>query len=497
MDFIGAAVSGLAMVLSPSALAMLFIGVIFGMVIGFLPGMGGVIAMSLLFPFIYNMQLGEAICLLWGAHVAVVQGGSISAILFNVPGTTKNVATCFDGYPMARKGEAARALGASATASVVGGLMGAIVLTFFIPVMRAIVMALGAPEYFWLAFWGLSVIAVFTAGSVFKGLASAGLGILLAFVGNNAITGSPRYTFGTTYLQDGINFAPAVIGLFALASMIELYKEGGTIAAKREISATGSTWQGIKDVFVHWWLTLRSGVTGVVIGVLPGVGGTVGNILAYGQAVQTERGKKFGTGIVEGVIAPESAVSANEGGGLVTTLGFGIPGGEGPAILLAAFIIMGIAPGPEMLTKNLDFVLAMVWIIIIANLIGSVLMILGAKWMARITVLPSGVLIPLVFVFCAVGAFAIDRNILDVVVAILFAFVGYYMKKFDFSRADLVIGMVMGAMVERYYHISVRLYTPDAFFTRPIAFVFFLIVAATIVFPIWRARTSKQEQMVI
>lgn len=494
---IEAALGGLAMVLSPYALLLLFIGVIYGLIIGFLPGMGGVVAMSLLFPFIYGMELGPAICLLWGAHVAVVQGGSISAILFNVPGTSKNIATCFDGFPMARKGEAARALAASALSSVVGGIAGAIVLTFFIPIMRAIVMSLGAPEYFWMAFWGLSVIAVFTAGSVFKGLASAGLGILLAFVGANAITGSSRYSFGIVFLEDGINFAAAVIGLFAIASMIELYKEGGAIAVKRPTGATGSVLQGMKDVFIHWGLTFRSSVVGVIIGILPGVGGTVGNILAYGQAVQTERHKKFGTGIVEGVIAPEAAVSANEGGGLVTTLGFGIPSGEGSAILLMAFIIMGIAPGPEMLTKNLNLVLAMVWIIILANIVGSAVMIALARPLTKLTVMPGSILIPLVLVVCLVGAYGINRQMGDVLVALVFGLVGYGMKRFNFSRANLVIGLVMGGMVERYYHIGLRLYSPEAFFTRPISIFLILLCVLTIAYPIWRAITMKQKETMV
>ena len=482
------------MVLSPFSFLLLFVGVIYGLIIGFLPGMGGVVAMSLLFPFIYGMDIAPAICLLWGAHVAVVQGGSVSSILFNVPGTSKNIATCFDGFPMARKGEAARAIAASAVASVVGGIAGAIVLTFFIPVMRAIVLSLGAPEYFWLAFWGLSVIAVFTSGSVFKGLASAGMGILLSFVGANAITGFSRYSFGVIFLEDGINFAAAVIGLFAIAAMIDLYKEGGAIAVSRPTDSSGSVWQGVKDVFIHWGLTVRSSIVGVIIGVLPGVGGTVGNILAYGQAVQTERHKKFGTGIVEGVIAPEAAVSANEGGGLVTTLGFGIPGGEGAAILLAAFIIMGIAPGPEMLTKQLPLVLAMVWIIIIANIIGSAILLLLAKPLTKLTVMPGAILIPLVLIVCLVGAYGINRQMGDVLVALVFGLVGYGMKKFGFSRANLVIGLVMGAMVERYYHIGIRLYSPEAFFTRPISAVLILICLVTIIYPIWRARTSKQKE---
>jgi TctA family transporter len=494
MEMLEAAWQGLLAVISLKSLLMLMVGVLYGMLIGFLPGMGGVVAMALLMPFIYDMDVAQAICLLWGAHVAVVQGGSISAILFNVPGTSKNIAACFDGFPMARKGEAARALAASATASLVGGIFGAFVLTFCIPIMRAIVLSLGGPEYFWLAFWGLTVIAIFTSGSVFKGLASAGLGLLISYIGRNPVTGFSRYSFGSVFLEEGIDFAVAVIGLFAMAQMIELYQEGGAIALQRSERESGSVLQGIVDVFRHWSLTLRSAIVGAVIGVLPGVGGTVGNIMAYGQAVQTARHKKWGTGIVEGVIAPEAAASANEGGGLVTTLGFGIPGGEGPAILLAAFIILGIAPGPEMLSKNLHIVLAMVWVIVLANLVGSGLMLLGARRLARITTLPGSVLIPLVLVICVVGAFGVNQRIGDVLVAFVFAFLGYAMKKFGYSRANLVIGMVMGGMIERYLHISMRLYSPTAFFTRPIALILFLICVLTIAYPLFLGRSRQVQE---
>lgn len=491
---LAASISALMALFSVKSLVFMFIGVLFGLLIGFLPGLGGVIALCLLMPFIYGMDFAPAIALLWGAHVAVVFGGSISAILFNVPGTSKSIATCFDGFPMTQKGEAARALAASATSSLIGGIFGAIVLTFSVPLMRAIVLALGGPEYFMMALLGLVVIALFTSGSVFKGIVAAGLGLLVSFIGLDPVTGTPRYTFGSLFLWDGIDFAAAVIGLFAISQMIDLYVKGGAIATKRATGATGSVLQGIKDTFRHWFLLLRSSVLGVVIGALPGVGGTVGNIMAYGQAVQTSRTpEKFGTGTVEGVIAPEAAVAANEGGGLIPTLGFGIPGGEGPAILLAAFIILGVAPGPDMLTKHLDTVFMMVWVLVIANVMATGIGLISAKWLAKISTLPGNVLIPLVLIVCAVGAFAINGRIGDMLVAVIFGVIGYVMKKYDYSRADMVIGMVMGTLVERYFHISMRLYGPTSFFTRPIALVLFLLCLFTIIYPIIRARSRKHS----
>jgi TctA family transporter len=491
---IDAAIMGLVALLNPFALLLLAVGVIFGLVVGFLPGLGGVVVLVLLMPFIYNLEPGQALALLWGAHVAVCFGGSISAILFNVPGSSKNVAACFDGYPMTQNGEGARALAASAMSSLLGGFFGALVLLISLPVIRPIILVLGPAEYFMLALWGISVIALFTSGSFLKGLAAAGLGLLIAFVGMDPMTGTPRFTMGLIALWEGIDFPSAVLGMFAIAQMIELSINGGAIVKRQAPAETSGPMQGIKDTFKNWFLVVRSSILGVFIGALPGVGGTVGNIISYGQAVQTSKHpEKFGTGISEGVIACEAAVASNEGGGLIPTLTFGIPGGEGPAILMIALLIMGIAPGPEMMTKHLDIVLLMVWIIVFANVLATGIGLALAKKLVRISSLPGTALIPFVFVICLIGAYAVNRSFSDVIIAVVFGIIGYYMKKYDYSRANLIIGMVMGSMIERYYHISVRLFGNVFFVTRPIALGLLIVIIVTTAFPLYRKHRRKKE----
>lgn len=489
-----AAIMGLGALLSPFALLLLTVGVAFGLVVGFLPGLGGVVVLVLLMPFTYNLEPAQGLALLWGAHVAVCFGGSVSAILFNVPGTSKNVAACFDGYPMTQKGEGARALAASATSSLLGGIFGALVLLVSLPLIRPIILVLGPAEYFMLALWGISVIALFTSGSFLKGLTSAGLGLLIAFVGMDPMTGTPRFTMGLIALWDGIDFASAVLGLFAISQMIELFVKGGSIVRRQAPAATSGPLQGIKDCFIHWSLVIRSSIVGVLIGALPGVGGTVGNIMAYGQAVQTSKyPEKYGTGIPEGVIACEAAIASNEGGGLIPTLTFGIPGGEGPAILMIALLVMGIVPGPEMMTKHLDIVMLMVWIIVLANVLATGTGLILAKRLVRISSLPGTTLIPFVFVICLIGAYAVDRSFRDVVIAVVFGIVGYYMKKYDYSRANLVIGMVMGGLIERYYFISERLYGGMFFVTRPLALGLLIVIIVTTAYPLYTKHRRKMK----
>ena len=489
---IEAAINGLLFLLTPTSIIFMCVGVAFGLLIGFLPGLGGIVAMALILPFTVGMDPAPAFAILLGAHVATVFGSSITGILFNVPGAAKSVASCFDGYPMTQKGEGARALGAAAMASLIGGIIGAIFLVLTLPAIRAVMLAVGPPEYFMMAIWGLSIIAMFSAGSIFKGLAAAGLGLLIAFIGMDPISGTPRFTFNSLYLFDGIDFPVAVIGLFAISQMISLYVKGGSIIQSSTTVAQGSVLAGVKDCWTHRWLVVRSAIMGVYIGALPGVGASVGGIAAYGQAVQTSKNpEEFGTGRVEGVIAPDSTAAATEGGGLVPTLGFGIPGGESKAIILSAFLAMGIAPGQEMLTEHLDIVFSMVWIIVIANIMTTSIGLLIAGKLAKITSLPGNVLIPIILAICMGGAYAVNGKLTDVIVAVVFGLIGYYLKKYGYSRANMVIGMVLGLMVERYLHISVKLYGIAFFLTRPLTFILMLIVIWTIIYPFIKARKNK------
>jgi TctA family transporter len=434
------------------------IGVVYGLVVGILPGLGGIVAIALLLPFTYGYEISATLALLLGAHIATIWGGSVTSILFQVPGAAKSLALVFDGHPMTQKGQASRALGASAMAALLGGVFGAIFLAISIPIVRPVMLALGPSEYLMLALWGLTIIATFSEGSLLKGMIATALGIMVAFIGMDPITGTPRFWFGIIYLLDGISFPVAMIGLFAVAEMIKLYVKGETIVNRVAGTEQSSVLDGVKDTIKHRWLVLRSSLLGLWIGVLPGVGASIGGIAAYAQAVQTSKTpERFGKGAVEGVIAPDATLGAN-----------GIPGGESMAILLVAFLSMGIVPGPQMLTTGLDIVFAMVWIIVIANVLTTLLGLGISSYLARLPMLNPNIMIPLVLSICLFGAFATRGTVVDVIVAAVFGVIGYYMDKYDYSRANFVIGMVLAEMIERNLHISLSLYGNDFIFTRPI-----------------------------
>ena len=479
--------TGLAALLTPQAVLFMFIGVVYGLVIGILPGLGGVVAMALLLPFTYGFEKAATLALLLGAHIATIWGDSVTSILFSVPGSAKGLALCFDGYPMTKQGQAKRALAASATGALLGGLIGAVFLALCIPLIRPVILALGPSEYLMMALWGLTVIATFSQGSLMKGLIASLLGVLAAFIGMDVVTATPRFTFGSEFLMDGISFPVAMIGLFAVSEMMKLAIQGTPIVDRSLVTEVSTVWQGIKDALQHWWLVARSSLLGLWIGVLPGVGASVAGLAAYAQAVQTSKTpERFGKGAVEGVIAPDATMGANEGGGLMPTLAFGIPGGESMAILLVAFISLGIVPGPDMLTKHLDLVFSMVWIIVIANVLVTVIGLGITPWLAR---LPS-----IVLSVCFVGAYATRGRIEDVLVATMFGVLGYLMDKYQYSRANFVIGMVLAVMIERNLHISLTLYGKDFLLQRPIALAMLAFVLLTAALPFlrnWRRNRKR------
>jgi TctA family transporter len=367
-------------------------------------------------------------------------------------------------------------------------------LALSIPIVRPVMLALGPSEYLMLALWGLTIIATFSDGSLLKGLIATALGIMIAFVGMDPITGTPRFWFDIIYLLDGISFPVAMIGLFAVAEMMKLYVKGDTMVDRVAGNEQSSVLDGVKDTFRHWWLVVRSSLLGLWIGVLPGVGASVGGIAAYAQAVQTSKTpERFGKGAVEGVIAPDATLGANEGGGLMPTLAFGIPGGESMAILLIAFLGMGIVPGPQMLTTGLDLVFSMVWIIVIANVLTTLLGLGISPYLARLPMLNPNVMIPLVLSVCLFGAFATRGLVADVVVAALFGVLGYYMDKYNYSRANFVIGMVLAEMIERNLHISLSLYGSDFIFTRPITLAMLVLMIVTTALPFVRAYRARRK----
>ena len=491
-----ASLQGLANIFTVSGIIFMFLGIAFGLIIGFLPGLGGIVAMALILPFTFGMLPAEAFALMIGAHTGTMFGSAITSILFNVPGAAKSVVVCFDGFPMTQKGQGVRALAAAAMSSLIGGIIGAIALTLSLPLMRAVMLALAAPEYFLMAIWGLTIIAIFSDGSILKGLVAAGFGLGIAFIGMDPVTGTSRYTFGISELIDGFDFAVAIMGLFAVSQMIKMYVKGGSIVEK-EINLANSKsgiMEGIKDCFIHWRLVLSSSLLGVFIGALPGVGASLGSVAAYGHAVQTSKTPEaFGKGNVEGVIAPEATNCATEGGHLIPTLAFGIPGSEVAVIILAAFVMLGIQPGPEMMTTNLDLVFTLVWLIVITNIFATAFGLLISPKLVKMTSLPGNTLIPIILAVCFAGAYAINGNIVDVGVCVVFGVIGYYMDKYKYSRADMIIGMVLGLMIERYMHISLTLYGRDFLIERPVSLIFVALIIVSLVYPFARKRMKERK----
>lgn len=469
----------------------LVVGTFLGAVFGILPGLGGAQAIALLTPLTFGLDPSYAMMLIIGAMGAVPFGGSISSILINTPGTGVNAATTLDGFPLTRQGKAGLALGASATASGLGAIVGAIILVLLIPVGRYIVLAFSYPEYFMLAFMGISIIAVVSKGALWKGLVAGVLGLMISTIGFDPVTSAIRFTFGIQYLWDGIKIVPAVIGIFAIPECVELFAQKGRIALS-EVKASGrDIWDGVKSIFQNFGLFMRSSIIGTVIGIIPGVGGGVACWLAYAHAVQTSKKGRFGEGDIRGVIAPEASNNAKDGGSLVPTLIFGIPGSVEMAVLLGTLMLHGLDPGPRLLLDNANVVYVLVITLVLSNILVSVLGLLGAKYLVRLTTIRTSLLAPVVFSVALLGAYATDGIFADVIVALVFGVLGYCMKVYGFSRVAMVIALILGELAQKNFHQTLMSQGPAAFFTRPISLVLFVVTAVMVIYPFLAARRSK------
>jgi putative tricarboxylic transport membrane protein len=490
---IEAALLGFLKVFAWPAFGYMFLGVIIGLTVGILPGIGGLFSLAVLIPFTFKMDPASAFALLLGAHAPSYTGGAITTILLNTPGDPPNAATLFDGFPMTKKGQAGRALGAALSSSAVGGVLGALYMIVLIPVMRPIVLIFAPPEFFMMAVVGIAFIAVISGKSLVKGLIAGGFGLLLGLVGLDQSTSIERFTFGTLFLWDGIHLVPVTLGLFAVSEMIETTVEGETISEKLVSSEIGGVLRGIKDTFQHMGLVFRCSILGNIIGIIPGIGGDTACFFAYGHAKQTEKNRDlFGTGVVEGVIAPQSAINAKEGGALVPTVAFGIPGSAGMAILLGAFYIQGIKPGPDMLSNNLWLIFLMAWTVALANIIGAGICMSFANRLAKVALLPGDYLFPVVLLLCGIGAYCTRNALGDLVLTMIFGFVGYAMKKYDWPRPVVIIGLVLAKIAEKNLLLSLRLYQ-ETFFLRPITLILIVIVILTLIFTLRGRRVKKGD----
>lgn len=459
-DMIGSAIHALQLLLEPTRLMILCVGVLIGLAIGVLPGLSGIVGMAMLIPFTYNLDEYTAFALLLGMAAVITSSDFITAVLFGVPGHVGAAATVIDGHAMARKGEAGRAFGAGFAASLAGGIVGAIVLAVSIPILRPVMLSIGSPELLAFTLFGMSMVATLSGRAPLKGLTAAGLGLMIAMIGSRAQSGTLRWTFGWLYLWDGVPLIPATLGIFALPELAELAVSRKRIAGDNapDISFS-SQWEGVRDVARHWWLVLRCGVLGTGLGAIPGIGSAVIDWIAYGYAQRTEKNPEtFGTGDVRGVIAPESSNNSKEGGHLVPTIAFGVPAGASMAILLGAFLMHGLTPGPEMLTKHLDLTYLIVWSLTLAHVIGAVICLACSRWLAQISRVRPEILLPVIVALVFVAAFEGEHDWGDLYSLVFFGIVGWIMKRLGWPRPPMVLGIVVGAIFERYLFISTQLY---------------------------------------
>ena len=483
-------------VLTSGSVMFVFIGVLLGLCFGMIPGLGGTTALALLIPITYSMESLDAMYLAGGVMGATSCGGSITAILLNTPGTAPNAATTFDGYPMAQQGRAGQAIGASATASAMGGLLGLFTLILFIPLAKEIVLLFGPVEFLLLTVLGLVAIAVSSRGKLLRGLIAGGFGLMFAFVGVDTISGATRFTLDTDYLWDGIPLVPTLTGLFAISQMIELALKGGSVVSSNTtIASISGIWQGAAAVFKHWTVMVRGSVIGTIIGAIPGLGGTVASFIAYTSTVQSSRDpSSFGKGNIVGVIAPESANNAKDGGSLVPTVAFGIPGSAETAVFLGILVLHGIEPGPSLLLQNEREIYGLIVALTLSAVGASVIGLLTARWLVRITFVNVNILVPLVVTISLTGVYVLQGKPGDVLLALIMGIFGYLMIRFDYPRLTLVIALVLGETAERSFHQSLLISDNNLvglIMERPQAIILVLATLLTLLLPALRKRGKK------
>ncbi|MFC1917597.1 tripartite tricarboxylate transporter permease [Chloroflexota bacterium] len=476
------------------------LGVAIGMIFGALPGLSGNVAIGIVLPFTFGWDPILALYFFIGIVGSVTFSGSIPAILLNTPGTPPNAATCFDGHPMALKGQAGKALGISATSSGLGAVFGVVILIVLIPVLRIIVLAFGSPEFFWIVVFGLVTVAYAARANMVKGLLAGAIGILISMIGVSNALFMSRFAGGSWYLEDGLPLVPFAVGLFAISELIRYTVRGGSITSARSIGKISGVMEGVKEVFKHKTTFFRSAAIGSAIGIIPGVGGTAAAFMSYTTAVQTSKHPEtFGTGEPEGIIAPEAANDAKDGGALVPTITFGIPGSAVMAMLLGAFILHGIVPGPLLLRDHLDLVWVLVLGLVLSNVLTSTMGLMLAPYLARLVNVRVAYITPVILILCATGAYVIRGNVWDVLLLTLVGFFGYGMVRFGFPTVCLVIGYLLGDLAETSYLLSLQSSygSYSIFYEHTVSQVIIALLVITLLLPfisILRKRKGAKDQ---
>ncbi|SIO11579.1 tripartite tricarboxylate transporter permease [Vannielia litorea] len=509
MDILATALPALgeawALILQPVVLGYLVLGVLMGLAVGVFPGLGGIAGLSLLLPFMFGMDPVLGLALMIGMVAVVPTSDTFASVLMGIPGSSASQATVLDGFPLAKQGQAARALSAAFTSSLFGGLVGALFLTVFILIARPIVLAFGLPEMLMITILGLSMVAVLAGRVALKGLAAAGLGMMLGTIGIADAGGSLRMaSYDIPYLTDGLKLVIVGLGIFAVPEIVSLLRQDRAIAGEARL---GAGWtQGVRDWVANKWLSVRCSLIGVLVGIIPGLGGSVVDWIAYGHAVQTTKDKSnFGKGEIRGVIGPESSNNAKEGGGLVPTLLFGIPGSGSMAIFIGAIALLGsgdIEVGPAMLRDNLDITYSIVWLLALANVVGTVLCIAASGGIAKLTTIRFTYLAPFLFMLISFAAFQSGENFEDLLALFVIGLIGIFLRRFDWSRPAFLIGFVLSEPVEKFCNQAFQIASfrfrksfgeGIEYLFSPIVIILIIITVVSVVLGIRQAKTIMAE----
>ncbi len=481
-------------VAQPFRLLMVASGVIVGLIVGVVPGIGGIFGMALLIPLTYHLDPYAAFALLLGMGSVTTTSDTIPAVFFGVPGTVGAAATVLDGHAMAKRGEASRALGAAYSASMIGGVFGALILAASIPVVRPLILYLKTPEFFAIGVFGVSVVATLAGSQPLKGFAAAGLGMLLSFVGIDEQSGFDRWTFGEIYFWEGLPIVVVFLGLFGLPELGAFLLRGAVQEGAQAPSMAGM-WRGIRDTLDDWALVLRCSSIGALLGAVPGIGIAVIDWIAYGHAARNPgSGPRFGSGNVRGVIAPESANNAKEGGSLIPTVAFGVPGSASMALMLGAFIIQGLVPGPDMLGKNAAITIGMVFSIAIANILGTVICLVLTRPLAAVARVPALIATPVILTFIVIGSFQNNMSAFDFATLLFLGAAGMAMKELNWPRSAFALGFILAPTLEKYFSLAHQISGWD-WLTKPLVMLIFAAAAFNIVrqgLQWWRTRSEAR-----
>jgi len=487
---------GLGYVFQPAALLMLFVGVASGIIVGALPGLTATMGVALLVPFSFGMEPVPAMLLLLGLYVGAIYGGSISAILIRTPGTPASAATLLDGYPLFMKGKAGLALGTATFSSVFGGIGSAIFLITISPILSKFALSFSAPEYFMLAFFGLTIIVSISGKSLTKGLIGGIFGLLLATFGFDSINGYPRFSFNFIELYEGIPFIPAMIGLFAFSEALNQFTKF-TISksnTKLRIKDLLLSKETIKKILP---ILLKSTVIGTFIGALPGAGGDIASFVCYNEAKKSSKHPElFGTGIIEGVAASETGNNSSTGGALIPTLSLGIPGDTVTAVIIGALIMHGLRPGPLLFRDNLEIVYALFVGFLCANIFMGILGLISIGFLGNLISMSKKMIIPIIMVFAIIGSYAIQNNLFDINIMIAMGVIGYILQKIDIPIGPIVLALILGPMAENQFRKALIMFRGDysVFITRPISLILLILSVMSLVTVFIRQKKERENK---